>query len=154
MDQLDLKDTIIDLLVGTEREGIHELINYLIDSGYFESPASTKYHGSHPGGLAEHSHNVLIYFTRLSREIGLDLPKGSNIIPPLLHDVCKIGKYIPKNGGYEWNKSGTQGHGTLSVERIKQFIDLTELEEQMILYHMGMYECHDGIFCNGKAKTE
>jgi len=39
------KDTIIALLKGTKREGMEKLISWLIEAGFFESPASTKYHG-------------------------------------------------------------------------------------------------------------
>lgn len=138
-----LKERIIDLLVSTEREGIHELINYLDEAGYFESPASTKHHGVKPGGLAEHSLLVMQKLHKLSDEVGMNLPVNTIKIAALLHDVCKVGQYIPTNNGYIWNKSSPPGHGSLSVSRIKQYIDLTELEEKMILYHMGVYECHE-----------
>ena len=40
------------------REGIDNLMEFLYQSDFFKSPASTKYHGSYEGGLVEHSINV------------------------------------------------------------------------------------------------
>ena len=40
------------------REGAEELLSWLSNSDFFTAPASTQYHGSHPGGLLEHSLNV------------------------------------------------------------------------------------------------
>lgn len=139
----NLKEAIIDLLVSTEREGIHELVNYLDEGGYFESPASTKHHGVFPGGLAKHSHEVLILMNRFNRDYNLNIPLDTTILTALLHDVCKVGKYALEGTGYKYIKGGPPGHGSLSVNRIKQYIDLTDLEEKMILYHMGVYECYE-----------
>jgi len=140
---MDNREVIIDLLVSTEREGIHELINYLNDNGYFESPASSKYHGAYYGGLAQHSYDVMLLMNRFNRDLKLDIPNASMIIASILHDVCKLGKYSGSPGQYKVNKGGPQGHGSLSVSRIKEYIELTELEEKMILYHMGVYECYE-----------
>lgn len=35
-----------------------EMVDWLIDKGFFTAPASTKYHGNHEGGLLEHSYMV------------------------------------------------------------------------------------------------
>ena len=42
-----------------KRRGADKLLSYLVDKGVLEAPASTKYHGSYEGGLAEHSVNVM-----------------------------------------------------------------------------------------------
>ena len=42
-----------------KRRGADKLLGYLVDKGFLEAPASTKYHGSYEGGLAEHSVNVM-----------------------------------------------------------------------------------------------
>ena len=52
---MNTKDTIIKLLLSTKRDGIVQLIDHLMAKGFFESPASTRFHGSYVGGLADHS---------------------------------------------------------------------------------------------------
>lgn len=144
------KTKIVELLTFTKREGIKKLIAYLEDGGFFESPASTKYHGCYAGGLADHSFNVYDLLTHWHSELklgealtsgqkSLEITDESLIIAGLLHDVCKMGAYLGDETPYKWNKGQPKGHATLSLERIKKFITLTELEEMMIKYHMGVY---------------
>lgn len=134
-----MKEEIIKLLELTKREGMDQLIEWLIKDGFFESPASTRFHGCYSGGLATHSFNVLKNLRRFIDELHLEVPVYSVVIAALLHDVCKIGAYIGKEKPYSFNKMQPAGHAKLSLERIKKFIELTELEEKMILYHMGVY---------------
>lgn len=140
---------IVGLLISTKRKGIKSLIKYLEDGGFFEAPASTRFHGAYPGGLAKHSlrvYELLIHYDKL--RLGVVSVPGQNPlaiaddalkIAPLLHDICKMGAYIGTEKPYKWNKQQPKGHATLSLERIKKFIKLTELEELMIKYHMGVY---------------
>ena len=116
-----------------------ELIEYMKKNNFFESPASTRFHGNYPGGLAEHSWNVYEMYDTLCNIFVCDVPRESRIICGILHDLCKINQYIPIEKKYEWNKGNPKGHATLSVQRIKQFIELTPFEELTILHHMGVY---------------
>ena len=63
------------------------------------------------------------------------------IIACLLHDICKIGAYIRTKADDGWtnNKAKDKGHALLSIERIKDCIELALVEELMIKYHMGVY---------------
>jgi len=134
------RESIIDRLEGVQRDGMLDLLKWLDESGFFESPASSRYHGCYPGGLAHHSLNVLWRLEELVELTGVDVPKESVVIACLLHDTCKAGAYLSKgDGGYKVNKDKPKGHARLSIERVKKFIELTELEEKMILYHMGVY---------------
>ena len=85
------------------RPGADSLLAWLTTTDFFEAPASTKYHGSFPGGLVLHSLNV---FDRMSTncvtEFGTDcggsvsFPKEnieSIAIVALLHDICKAEFY-------------------------------------------------------------
>lgn len=146
----DTEEKIIELLRSTLRDGIESLIKWLRDDGFFESPSSTKFHGSYPGGLAKHSLEVFELLSGYYEELKLHkatasgqkpLPLGSDniIIAALLHDVCKVGAYIGDEKPYKWKKNQPKGHATLSIERIKEYIKLTEVEEMMIRYHMGVY---------------
>ena len=52
------KERFIALCEEIHRDGIGELMNWLESSDFYTAPASTRYHGSRPGGLVTHSINV------------------------------------------------------------------------------------------------
>ena len=52
------KERFCELLKGTGRPGVEKVIAGLDELGFFEAPASTRFHGSEPGGLLKHSLNV------------------------------------------------------------------------------------------------
>lgn len=77
------------------REGAEELLSWLSNSDFFTAPASTQYHGSHPGGLLEHSLNV---YDCLVEELNLSgfsekYTQETIAIVSLLHDICKTNFY-------------------------------------------------------------
>ena len=47
------------------------IIEMLIENGFFAAPASTKFHGAYKGGLLEHSINVTSTLVRLTKDNGL-----------------------------------------------------------------------------------
>jgi len=113
----------------------------LCETTFFTDPASTKHHGAYEGGLAKHSHNMMVNLNELTRLLGLTWSdEDSPRIIALCHDICKIGAYLPNDeGGYYWNPCHPKGHGDLSVEIAKKWIPLTEEEEYCIKWHMGPY---------------
>lgn len=130
---------IIELLNSTQRKGIDALIEYLKSNNFFVLPASHRFHGVKDGGLAEHSLQVYELLAQYNLSLNLKVADESIIISALLHDVCKIGLYKKEFREWTKNRDNDKGHSILSIKRIKQFIELTELEEKMILYHMGIY---------------
>jgi len=141
---------ITNLLLSTERIGMAGMTEWLAKEGFFEAPASMKFHGCYPGGLAEHSRNVFILLDKYTSHMRIGevtgvgqkpLPMDSDtiIIAALLHDVCKVGAYIGTEKPYKWNRQQPKGHALLSIARIETFIELTPLEKLMITYHMGVY---------------
>lgn len=74
-----------------KRRGADKLLGYLVDKGFLEAPASTKYHGSYEGGLAEHSVNVMNRL--MKKEVLQGYTKETIAIVGLLHDVCKVDLY-------------------------------------------------------------
>lgn len=129
-----------------------EMVEWLIEKGFFTAPASTKYHGNYHGGLFEHSLAVaeeLVYLTEQLKLSWDDL--RSPFIIGMFHDLCKMDSYkkIPspniKNGYiFEYNdKTLLNGHGEKSVMLLSQWIQLTEEEILCIRYHMGAYETDD-----------
>ena len=115
----------------------------LIEMGFTTAPASTHYHGSHPGGLFEHSMEVTRALCQLSMDCELKWERHeSPLIIGMFHDLCKIDQYIQKEDGtYEWNKEAPEGHGTKSIEYIEKYagITLTEEEKACIEHHMGAF---------------
>ena len=148
-----MKDKILNELskiVG--RQGIGELAEYLKTSDFFSAPASTKFHGSYPGGLAQHSWNVFKLLGEKNERYGLGLTADTVRICGLLHDICKIGLYFQeekwrKDPAGKWESykayvvkdSLPLGHGEKSVIMLQRFIELTDVEIFMIRWHMGNF---------------
>ena len=90
-----MKEEFLQILRKVKREGIEDLINFLEKSDFFRAPASTRFHGSHEGGLVEHSLKV---YEILKHKVGkcivdINIPEESIIIIGLLHDICKTNFY-------------------------------------------------------------
>jgi 23S rRNA maturation-related 3'-5' exoribonuclease YhaM len=134
------KEAIIKLLKSVKRDNIKGLIYYLERQGFFTLPASIRGHNSFEGGLADHSLTVHKKVKKLNKELSLCIDKEAIIIAPICHDICKIGAYIQKDdGGWKRDKDKEAGHALLSISRLKRIIKITEIEEMMIRYHMGVY---------------
>lgn len=154
------KSTFIDICKNNiTREGIDKLMQYLEETDFYTAPASTKYHGSYPGGLLAHSLNVYYELQNYIRYIyGTNTCPWSNetlAIVSLFHDLCKINRYIittknvkdPTTG--QWEKQNvyayntdyiSMGHGSKSLAIILSHISLTEEEQNAIYWHMGAYD--------------
>ena len=137
-------------LTKINRNGMGKLIEYLKTSDFYTAPASTKYHGSHEGGLAEHSLNVFGLLSEKNERYALGLVADTVRICGLLHDICKVSLYFKEEkwrkddrGKWESYKAWVVkdsfpiGHGEKSVIMIQKFIELTDTEIHMIRWHMG-----------------
>jgi len=143
------KEKILSELARVNRDGMPELIEYLKRTDYFTAPASAKYHLSVPGGLAKHSWHVYEKLHQKNNEYHLDLCVDTVRICGLLHDLCKVGLYVPEkknrkvNGkwisenGWGYDEHMPLGHGEKSVIVLQKFIKLTDNEIYMIRWHMG-----------------
>ena len=176
---MDTEKKITTLLKSTKRAGIKELIGLMQRGGFFTDPASGRYHGCYEGGLANHVYRVyeLLLYHNQKMQLGEPLAPGQNplplttaniIIASLLHDLCKMGSYLKtKDGGWTYDRKAPKGHATLSIMRIKSYIELEPIEEMMIRFHMGVYGCKefepkngeynlrgDHIACEGMSKEE
>ena len=155
------KAEFVDLLKkNVHRYGVDSLVESLEKTDFFESPASTKYHGSYEGGLVVHSLNVYYELINVMKLLyGPDWQQRHSLesvtLVALLHDICKAGKYQkdvrnkknPKTGVWEsvpcyvWNtESFKMGHGASSVFHAMQYIELTPEEAQAIYWHMGAFD--------------
>lgn len=130
-----------------KRSGGASMLRVLDEMGFFTAPASTKYHGSYPGGLVEHSNNVcrrlLLLAADQERRTGKrKYSVETLVIVSLLHDVCKAKSYkSDEKGGFVYNEYDLPyGHGEKSVYMIQNWMFLTEEEALAIRWHMGAYD--------------
>ena len=153
----------IEILQGTQREGMESVIKQLKRSGFFEAPASSKFHLACKGGLLEHSMNVYNAATMLREQIIKARPEMEDQIPTdsvaittLLHDVCKTDIYKEgilsrKNADGYWEKYiGFQvdysmgiplGHGEKSVIMLLSWgLELKPEEMLGIRWHMSAWD--------------
>lgn len=136
------------------REGIGELLDWLKSSDFFAAPASTKFHGSHDGGLVEHSLNVYqCLVNELKTEQLTDAYTDETVaIVSLFHDLCKANFYkkgtrnVKENGQwvvkdiFEIDEKFPCGHGEKSIIILQNFIKLSAEEIFAIRAHMGGFD--------------
>lgn len=145
-----------------KRDGADNFLNYLVKTDFFVAPASTRFHGSHEGGLLEHSLNVYhclkdyLNRERAKQVYNMNYSEETIALCALLHDVCKVNFYKTdyrnaKNDRGEWEKvpyytiddTLPYGHGEKSVYIISGFMRLTREEAFAIRYHMGFSGVED-----------
>lgn len=141
-------------LIKTKRDNIKELIECMEDGGFYESPCSGAHHLAEPGGLLEHSLNVLTLARDLAREWESTIPEDSITISALLHDLGKMGDHGKPNYAENYLKDGSRSsakpyitntnlvyipHEVRSVLIAERYIYLSEEEERAILWHNGLY---------------
>jgi len=158
---LDTKKRILNLLSIVNRKGMENLIYWLESSDFFTAPASTKYHNSYEGGLADHSLVVYELLKEKNKKYKI-LNDDTVIVSALLHDICKVYHYTKEKKnvkkGTKINNWGREvanwvekevyvvddlsplGHGEKSVIRIMDFMWLSDLEKALIRWHMGFSE--------------
>ena len=158
----NLKQKIIEKLRGTQRVGIENVITELDSLGFFEAPASTKFHLNVKGGLMQHSWNVCNtalmlrdQMIQMKPELEEKLPVESVVIASLLHDACKANIYKEtllnrknehgiweKVPGYDVDYSALPlGHGEKSVIMLLALgLKLTRDEMLAIRWHMTAWE--------------
>lgn len=148
------------------REGADKLLDYLMSpqSDFFDAPASTRFHGSYPGGLCEHSINVYeslcdyVSRPRAKELYNMNFTEETLAIAALLHDICKVNIYKPgtrnvKDESGTWKSVPTYtfedklpyGHGEKSVYIISGYMKLTRDEAFAIRYHMGFAGTEDNL---------
>ena len=157
--RMGAKDEFIEIYQGKiQRKGADNLLEYLLsdNSDFFTAPSSTRFHGSHEGGLVEHSVNVYRcladYLTRpRTKELyRMDYSEETVALVALLHDICKLNFYTvdfrnAKNEQGVWEKvpyykvedTLPYGHGEKSVYIISSYMRLSREEAFAIRYHMG-----------------
>ena len=176
------KDNFRGILQSTNRTGIEKVLQKLDELGFFEAPASTKFHLSCKGGLLEHSMNVYEAAVMLREQAVKARPELEELLPmesvaicTLLHDTCeadiyKEGILSRKNADGYWEKYlGFQvdynaglplGHGEKSVIMLLSWgLELKPEEMMAIRWHMTAWDLpmqspeHKESLNAAKAKT-
>jgi len=159
---MDNRERFIELLRGTARDGIESTIQHLDELGFFEAPASSRFHLNQPGGLVDHSLNVCKVamglrdmMITMDSSLSERLPIESVVIASLLHDACKADIYKPaikkqKNKlgvwvpvqSYDVDYSNFPlGHGEKSVIMLlRAGLKLTDDEIMAIRWHMHAWD--------------
>ena len=159
-----------------------QVLAKLDELGFFEAPASTKFHLSCKGGLLEHSMNVYEAAVMLREQAVKERPELEELLPmesvaicTLLHDTCKADIYKEgilsrKNADGYWEKYlGFQvdynaglplGHGEKSVIMLLSWgLELKPEEMMAIRWHMTAWDLpmqspeHKESLNAAKAKT-
>ena len=142
---------------NVKRDGAGDLLKWLSESDFFVAPASTRFHGSHEGGLLMHSLNVYHCLKEIVEQAGLqDAYSPATIaISALLHDICKVNFYKKgfrnvkdeetgqwyKKEVYEIDEKFPCGeHADKSIIIIQNFIRLEPEEILAIRAHMGGWD--------------
>lgn len=172
-DQINInRDKITDLWNKIERPGIFNLLIWLTTgSDFFLAPCSTEFHLAYPGGLAQHSLNVLDILLKKIDQYGgnycLPITSESATICALGHDLCKVNFYIKGSKNvkiegqwvtqeiYKVQDKFPMGHGEKSVSILQDFIQLTQEEKLAIRWHMAAFDTSIHFnFPNGFAFRE
>jgi len=151
-------------LAKVQRPGMDKLLEYIRKSDFYTAPASTKYHLAAPGGLLQHSLNVLdalrglldwrsdgAWEYRAAGKVVATIPDESVTVMALLHDICKTHFYgtstrnVKNDATGKWEKvpfytvddKMPLGHGPKSAMIVKQYTTLTTAEMYAIWHHMG-----------------
>ena len=136
--------------------GLRELKQWLATTDFYTAPASAHYHGAYEGGLIRHSRTVSNVLGQLTGAMHLQWHNfRSPYLIGLLHDVCKVGLYVPSGDGeYTYAHRDMDLHGLLSVQILEQHgVTLTDEERICILYHMGEWT-KDGDMTYSEALKE
>ena len=142
--------------IGTKN--IDEVIECLDNIGYFDAPASIKYHGTYIGGLFDHSHVVTSSLLDLTEKLELKWERPiSPYIVGMFHDLCKCDDYIydPNEERFKHRDNLIlNGHGEKSVIMAQKLLDLTDEEIACIRWHMGAYDDKENWNILGRAIEE
>jgi len=169
MAELSNKKYVVDRLLATKREGMGDLVEHMEEIGFFKAPCSGGNHLACEFGLIHHTRHVMELAEKVGVALcgGEEYNKihDSVMIAAALHDLGKCGQYeksyyVPnmiKDGRptkaspeQRYKQSETKpyainkdllhvDHCIRSVVVATLYIDLTEEEQNAILYHDGLY---------------
>ena len=126
---------------------LEKLTKRLMRIGFFDKPASLKYHGTESGDLFRHSAEVTESLIRLTERLDLKWERReSPFLIGMLHDLCKceLYRYSEDTGKWEYsNDLNHPGPGEKSVSMAQKLVRLTDEEIACIRWHMGAFDEKD-----------
>lgn len=133
------------------------VLDYLIDNGFFTTPASINHHGAYMGALFDHSLAVTEQLLNLTNRLGLkwDFEESPRIVG-MFHDLCKMDNYQRTSSG-EWgynNEIILPGHGEKSAIMTLQLLPLSDEELYCIRWHMGAFDDKENWNSYGRAVSK
>ena len=137
----DYKEKIEYAISDTGREGYENVIQWLRDVHFYDTPASVRWHNNFRGGLAKHAWEV--YQEALKDHSCEYVPLQSISLCALLHDVCKFDKYKLEFDGSSKSTGVCENgkHGQYSVEILENLgLWLSDEEKLAIKWHMGIHD--------------
>jgi len=156
--QTKIYDIVEKVFKDDERYNKIKHVLDTLDDKFFFAPASGKldYHCAWPGGLAQHTLNVITYAVKLSKVMCPDRYSLKTIIfSALFHDLGKIGDgespyFMPETEAYWREKRGTfythndklvnMNHSERSLSLLAKFgVPISDHEWQAIHRHDGYY---------------
>jgi HD superfamily phosphohydrolase YqeK len=167
MDITSIKNEFVNRVYDKiRREGIGDLMEWLVGTDFFTAPASTRYHGAYEGGLAEHSITVHDRLIQLCSWYDVEVTAENIAIVALFHDLCKVGTYKTekrwrKDKNQQWEQYDTYakhedfafgGHGSKSMYLVMHFMQLSPEEAVAINCHMGQWD--SSIYSNSSEAYE
>lgn len=148
------KDIIetIQAMCGYASRDVKDFLAWLAETDFFSAPASTRFHSSYAGGLAQHSLNVYARLDQLCSASAYPVfPFDVTVIVAICHDLCKTDFYKPGTRPVKVDGKWTQqdcwviddefpfGHGEKSAILASQHLKLSKDELLAIRWHMGAY---------------
>ena len=137
------------------------LFNWLEETNFFTTPASSMYHEAYPRGLVQHTLKVYNKICDMWKvEEFSEVAIHAAALVALVHDWCKIGLYeeymknVKDEATGQWYKEPayrrtverticTFGHGVSSMYLASKFFKMTTEEALAIRWHMGEYNVCD-----------
>jgi hypothetical protein len=146
---------------GPLDQGLWKFLTHIEqETDFYTAPASTRYHGAEPGGLARHSLLVTAYGIRLAPILLTgEINMYYLVIACLFHDLCKVNMYETKTRNVKNEATGRWetapfyavrpdylafGHGIESLLRLNEYIPMPLAWNHAIRWHMGAYDISEG----------
>lgn len=144
-----------------------EMVDLLIEKGFFKDPASIHHHGAYSGALFDHSFQVMKVLLSFTKRLELKWQREeSPYLVGMFHDLCKVDNYaLNKVNTFEqgeveqWeynNAALLPGHGDKSVILLQQIMNVPLTDEEMlcIRWHMGAFDDKENWNSYGRSVTK
>lgn len=110
------KEKFVEMAKGITRPGIDEMMAWLEETDFYDAPASTKFHGSVPGGLCAHSITVAKRLLELADSIVLAGDMGGWV--ENAYNLSQEGKAWVDNSAVVFGAGRVEGDGLVADDAV------------------------------------